>query len=99
MFVATLDQHQRALEQLDALAVHDRYAGPGDDVEPLVRALVAVVPTALGLSRCERHLGGLAVVVSQHDAEPVAKLQVPVLHGYPHSSGLPPVTATVAPEM
>src|SRR5262249_61071197 len=79
--ISSLDEHQRALAQLDPLAVHDGHAGARDDVEPLVRAAVAVVWAASGLARSERHLSGLAVFVAQHDAEAVAELQVFVLHG------------------
>jgi hypothetical protein len=62
--VSPLDEHQRALAQLDPLAIHDRHAGAGEDVEPLVRAAVAVLGAALGFAGPERHLGGLAVPVA-----------------------------------
>jgi hypothetical protein len=79
--VAPPDQHERPLPQLDPVAVHDGLAGAGNDVEPLVRAAVAVVRPAVRLAGPERHLRGLAVLVAQHDPEPVAELQVLVLHG------------------
>jgi hypothetical protein len=42
---------------------------------------MVIIGAALRLAGAERHLRGLAALVAQHDAEPVAELEVLVPHG------------------
>src|SRR5262249_7592695 len=76
-----LDQQQRALLQRVALAVDDGLPRPGDDVQPLVGAPVAIVRPALGFPGGQRHLCGLRAAVAQDDAETLPEPQALLLHG------------------
>src|SRR5262249_44899849 len=78
--VAAPDQDERPLPELDAPALDDGLALATDHEQPLVRALVPVVRSALGVAGGERHLGGLGVFIAEDDLEAVAELKVLVLH-------------------
>src|SRR5919197_603453 len=78
--VAALVEKERPLAEEDLRAVHDRFAGPAHDIEPLVGPAMAVVRPALGLAGAERHLGRLRVLVPEHDTESGPELEVLVAH-------------------
>src|SRR3954471_18311990 len=67
------DQEERALPEFDAVSCDDRHSLAGDDVEPLIGTAVAVVGAALRRPRRKRHLGGLGVFVTEHDAEAITE--------------------------
>src|SRR4029078_3415550 len=64
MLLAMLDQHERAGTDLVPLAVDERSAAAGNDVEPLIGAAMPVLRAALRISGWNDHLSRLRPRVS-----------------------------------
>jgi hypothetical protein len=70
------DEEKATSAQLVALASDDRFAVPGQDVEPLIGAAMAVVRAAFRIARGEDHFRRLGSAVAGDYAEPPAKPQL-----------------------
>jgi hypothetical protein len=75
-----LDEQERSFAELDRFSFDESLSGSGHDEEPLIGPAMPNVGPTLDFPRCQRHLGVLRTPVSEDDAEPVSKLEVPVLH-------------------
>lgn len=71
---AARDEKECSLSQLNSLSVHNCNACAVYHLEPLFGALVSVARPAFGLSRRERHLRRLTVLVAEHDPKAVTEL-------------------------
>src|SRR4051794_25281172 len=80
VLVAFFDEQQGAGHEPMPAAVHPREAAALHHEEPLVRAAVAVVRVALGISRRDDHLRRLGARVAESDPEAAAESKRLLLH-------------------